>query len=92
MVAQSEGGEMDIGDLERLVAMLERAGDAASAAKHKCTLAERRRNEAEKADVAPLSQRVTTAHKQAAEVSQKLEKAVAHFERLQEGLEQQRRW
>jgi regulator of replication initiation timing len=92
MVAQPEGAEVDIGDLERMVAMLERVGDVASAAKHKCTLTERRRKAAEKAYVAPLSQRFTMAHKQAAEVSQKLEKAVAHFERLQEGLEQQRRW
>ncbi|CAK0856780.1 unnamed protein product, partial [Prorocentrum cordatum] len=92
MVAQPEGAEVDIGDLERMVAMLERVGDVASAAKHKCTLTERRRKAAEKAYVAPLSQRVTMAHKQAAEVSQKLEKAVAHFERLQEGFEQQRKW
>eukprot|EP00959_Pyramimonas_sp_CCMP1952_P101785 2129304-Pyramimonas_sp.AAC.1 len=70
--------------------MLERAGDTATAAKHSRVLLEKKRKAVEKECVAPLSHRVTLAHKQVAEVNQKLEKAVAHFERLSEGLEQQR--
>ncbi|CAK0854444.1 unnamed protein product [Prorocentrum cordatum] len=94
LVAQPKeaNSDMEINDLGQLVPMLERAGDTATAAKHRRVLLEKKREAAEKEYVAPLSQRVTLAHKQVAEVNQKLEKAVAHFERLSEGLEHQRQW
>ncbi|CAK0903835.1 unnamed protein product, partial [Prorocentrum cordatum] len=84
--------ELEFHELEQLVATLEKLGDTVSLAKHRRTLQERRRLQQEALYVPPLSQRVTQAHKQVQDVAQKLEKAVLHFERLEEGLESQRRW
>ncbi|CAK0850054.1 unnamed protein product, partial [Prorocentrum cordatum] len=84
--------ELETHELEQLVATLEKLGDTVSLAKHRRTLHERRRLQQEALYVPPMSQRVTHAHKQVQDVVQKLEKAVMHFERLEEGLESQRRW
>ncbi|CAK0894692.1 unnamed protein product [Prorocentrum cordatum] len=84
--------ELEFHELEQLVATLEKLGDTVSLAKHRRTLQERRRLQQEALYVPPLSQRVTQAHKQVQDIAQKLGKAVLHFERLEEGLESQRRW
>ncbi|CAK0856082.1 unnamed protein product, partial [Prorocentrum cordatum] len=84
--------ELEFHELEQLVATLEMLGDTVSLAKHRRTPQERRRLQQEALYVPPLSQRVMQAHKQVQDIAQKLEKAVLHFERLEEGLESQRRW
>ena len=83
---------MPISELEQLVAMLEKAGDGASAAKHK-THSQREEEATGRCAVrgAPVATG-TQAHQRSQELNQKLEKAVGHYERLAEGLEQQRLW
>eukprot|EP00959_Pyramimonas_sp_CCMP1952_P083585 1747350-Pyramimonas_sp.AAC.2 len=88
LASQPAAASLEISELEQLVAMLEKAGDVAGAAKHKRTLADKKKQVADAQYVAPLSQRVTQAHDKVREFSQKLEKAVGHFEKLSEGLEQ----